>query len=161
MYNVGKDTGKTVYDSLIEAHERSIRGGNEIVGIKNDCGTLKFFKEMSGTQFFFIEKGIEELTKIYATYNAPSRQSRIPQPEQQVKKSHIDDYFEKHFTDKEITNGDIAKMFGITRPTIQEWREKGKLIQISADKKRPIIYDKEKLIEYLKDGIIKDKLLAL
>lgn len=128
---------------------------------RNEYGTVKFFIEMIGTQFYFIEKAINDLNLLHNTYDEvkeKSNRQNTSQKLQQNRASHIDEYFEKHFANKDITNKEIALMFDITRPTIQEWREQGKIIMISEQGKRPIIYSKEKLIEDLKDGTIKDRL---
>ena len=132
-----------------------------IQGAKNDYNTMKFFVRMIGTQLYFIEKGIDELNKIYMNYCPSTTKTNMPQLKPQPNQHYIDEYFEKHFANKDITNKEIALMFGITRPTIQDWREKGKLIQISDEGERPIKYSKEKLIEYLKDGRIKDRLVNI
>ena len=140
-----------------------------IEGAKNDYNTMKFFVRMIGTQLYFIEKGIDELNKIYVNYSPSTHINDIPQsepkpkaqPKPQPNQNFIDEYFEKHFANKDITNKEIMLMFDITRPTIQDWREKGKLIQISDEGERPIKYSKEKLIENLKDGIIKDRLVNI
>jgi len=133
---------------------------------RNEYSTVKFFTEMIGTQSYFIGKGFDELKALYENYGeskADLNQQKKQQQNQilQNKHSYIDEYFEKHFPNKDITNKEIELMFGITRPTIQEWREKGKLIMTSDVGKRPITYSKEKLIEFLKDGQIKDRLVNI
>jgi len=112
-------------------------------------------------QHDYINDALSKLEMMSANYNSSIKKSNAPQPKPQENKHHIDEYFEKHFANKDITSKEIELMFGITRPTVQDWREKGKLIQISEDGKRPIKYDKAKLIEYLKDEIIKDRLVNI
>lgn len=128
--------------------------------IKNQRDTIDFFIEMIRTQNYYIDKAITELTRIFDTYNSVGKHlfnTRAKTPIQE-KQHHIDAYFEKHFANIEITNKEICRMFGITRQTAQAWCEEGKLIRISDESKRPIKYDKAKLIEYLKDGIIVKRL---
>ena len=129
--------------------------------IKNQRDTIGFFIEMIGIQNYYIDKATTEIKRIYDTYNSVGKPKITTgtQTPIQDKQHHIDEYFEKHFPDMEITNKEICEMFGITRQTAQAWFEEGKLIRISDEGKRPIKYDRAKLVEYLKDGIIKYKLL--
>ena len=129
--------------------------------IKNQRDTVGFFIEMIGTQKYYIEKAISELTRIFDTYNSVGKHQITTGTKTpiQEKQHPIDEYFEKRFADKDITNEEICQMFGISRQTAQAWRKAGKLIQISDEGKRPIKYNKAKLIEYLKNGTIKERLL--
>lgn len=108
----------------------------------------------------YIYNSLDKLNDLLNSYFPPilSQKSTKVAINKADSTSWIDEYFEKHFANKDITNKEIALMFDITRPTIQEWREQGKIIMISEQGKRPIIYSKEKLIEDLKDGTIKDRL---
>ena len=152
-----KNTMYNHYDDYLQSLSRDMNTNN-IKGLSNDYNTLLFFRAMSGTQMYYIEKNIDELKKMYTNYNTSTKKGNAPQPQHQESKHHIDEYFEKHFANKDITNKEIVLMFDISRPTISEWEKKGKLIKISDEGKRPIIYSKEKLIEFLKDGKIKDRL---
>ena len=97
-----------------------------------------------------INNALNKLEIMSANYNSSIKKSNAPQPKLQENKHYIDEYFEKHFDNKDITNKEIMLMFGITRPTVQAWREEGKLIQISEDGKRPIYTIRKNLLNILK-----------
>ena len=158
---------KSTLDCWISNRERFNRdmqqNSNEYVlwrKFKNQRDTVDFFIEMINTQSHFIDKAIDEIQQIYDRFVADATPTTPPTTlKSQHPRNDVDEYFEKHFANKEITNKEIELMFGIRRPTIQSWREvQGKLIQTSDEGKRPITYDKQKLIEYIKDGVIKERL---
>ena len=98
------------------------------------------------------------LMKFYNEKEAAEKQAAIDAIEAE-KVDKIDRYFVKYFPG-EITNKELKKMFGISDPTIIDWRQKGILPQKGeASKERRIVYDKKLLINQIKDGMIKRPLI--
>ena len=138
-------------------------------GARNEYTTVKFFREMINTQLYFIEKGIDELKLLHETYGDgetnPNKQNTTQKPLQQnsikEKFHYVDEYFNQ-YTDKDILiNKDIEYIFDIDRATVINWRKKGKLVQISEDNKRPILYSKSDIIDRIKDGVLPHRLTSI
>lgn len=131
-------------------------------GARNEYQTAKFFKEMSGTQLYFIEKAIDELQQLYSNYNNENNIIEIPEKNLSIKSNslseYVDDYFLRYSDCDTLTNKDLEFIFGKTRPTIDKWKENGKFIEISENGKRPILYSKEVVKNNIKNGILPHRL---
>lgn len=131
-------------------------------GAKNEYNIAKFFKEMSGTQLYFIEKGINDLQQLFNNYNTETNITDIPKKNSPAKNNslseYINDYFSRYSDSDTLTNKDLVFIFDITRPTIDEWKTLGKFTEISENGKRPILYSKEDVKNNIKNGVLPHRL---
>ncbi|MDH6307387.1 hypothetical protein M2451_000536 [Dysgonomonas sp. PFB1-18] len=131
-------------------------------GAKNEYNTAKFFKEMSGTQVYFIEKGINDLQQLFNNYNGEKKIADTSKKNLSIKNNslsaYVDDYFSRYSDSDTLTNKDLEFIFDITRPTIDKWKIQGKFIQISEEGKRPILYSKEDVMNKIKNGVLPHRL---
>ncbi|NDV78760.1 hypothetical protein [Dysgonomonas sp. 511] len=134
------------------------------LGAKNEYQTAKFFKEMTDVQMSFIEKAIKEMNDLYNNYNDGGGKTTVEKPKESLStqnkslSEYVDDYFSRYSDGDTLTNKDLAYIFDISRPTIDEWKEQGKFIEISEMGKRPILYSKEDVKNNIKNGILTDRL---
>jgi len=93
---------------------------------KNEYGTMKFFVEMIAIQNYFIQKGIDELTQLYNTYN--------PQPQPQIITENVieKEKWENTLTDYPdiLTVSHLMNIFKVTRQTIYRWEDEGRIKRI-------------------------------
>ncbi len=140
-------------------YSESIRSNQ---GAKNEYNTAKFFKEMSSTQSYFIEKGINDLQLLLDNYNTEKQIVDISNKDVFVKNNslskYVDNYFSRYSDSDTLTNKDLEFIFNITRPTIDKWKVQGKFIQISEEGKRPILYSKEDVKNKIKNGVLTHRL---
>ena len=149
------------YNSLINGYEQDIKAGNNNLNLKNEYNTVEFYAEMSSIQLSFIEKAIDELEKIYKIYNPENEPIKIKTPTS-IKDWSIPEYVENYFavySDKDtLTNYDLERIFGKTRMTINNWKNEGRLTQVSEKNKRPILYSKEDVKNSIKNGVLPHRL---
>lgn len=153
------------YNSLISNYEQEIKVGNNNPNLKNEYYTVKFYAEMSSIQLSFIEKAIDELQQLYNNYNqqndiVDTSTKNLSTINNSVSE-YIDDYFSRYSEKDTLENKDLAFIFNITRPTIDEWKEQGKFIEISDKGKRPILYSKEDVKNSIKNGILPQRLVDI
>lgn len=131
-------------------------------GAKNEYNIAKFFKEMAGTQLYFIEKGINDLQQLFNNYNTENNIVDTPKKNLFTKSNsiseYVDDYFSRYSEKDRLENKDLAFIFDITRPTIDEWKSQGKFTEISEKGKRPILYSKEDVKNSIKNGVLPHRL---
>lgn len=158
---------------LIEDHKRNV---NDKVyeNLHNEHDLINFYNEMFGMQMYFVELGIYELSKFLISFTkssvamekclssvAPSIQIEtaiVPKTDKEKSRAeYIQSYFKANFTDKDtLTNTDIRNIFGITRPTIQSWREETKVLKMqTGSTPRNILYSKQEVIDACLSGKIR------
>lgn len=149
------------YNSLISGYEQDIKAGNNNPNLKNEYDTVKFFAEMSSMQLSFIEKAIDELEKIYKIYNSENEPIKTKTPIN-IRDWSIPEYVDNYFvvySDKDtLTNYDLERIFGKTRMTINNWKNEGRLTQVSEENKRPILYSKDDVKNSIKNGVLPHRL---
>jgi len=107
-------------------------------GAKNDYHTMKFFVRMIGTQLYFIDKAINELTQIYNTY-CPE-----PQPQKMTENDIDKEVWNNTLKDEKdiLDTFDLARIFNKKESTIRRWAREGVLNPIDKTK-RPQQFRKE------------------
>lgn len=149
------------YNSLINGYEQDIKRGNNNPNLKNEYSTIKFYAEMSFTQLSFIEKAIDELEKTYTIYNSekePAKTKASTSVRDWSISEYVDNYFATYSDNDTLTNYDLERIFGKTRPTINEWKSQGRFIEVSEKGKRPILYSKEDVKNNIKSGVLPHRL---
>lgn len=149
------------YNSLINGYQQDIERGNNNPNLKNEYNTVKFYAEMSSIQLSFIEKAINEVEKIYNIYNSEKEpvKTKVPTSVRDWSISeYVDNYFAVYSDKDTLTNYDLERIFGRTRMTINNWKNEGRLTQISEEGKRPILYSKEDVKNSIKNGVLTHRL---
>jgi hypothetical protein len=135
------------YNSFQDLIERNNTADREILehsqGAVNENGVMKFFRQMTGVQLYFIERAISELTQIYNTYN--------PQP---LPKAITEKEMDKEVWDntlkgeKDILDtSDLARIFNKKNSTIRRWAREGIFNPIDRYK-RPQQFRKDEIKKY-------------
>lgn len=110
---------------------------------KNEYETVRFFKEMTDTQLYFINKIIDELQQTYNSYNPNSEPQKISheQIDKETWANTLSDY-------RDILNTfDLAKIFKNDATTIRRWVKEGVLTPIDRNK-RPMQFKKDDIKKY-------------
>ncbi|MDR0423004.1 MAG: hypothetical protein LBH46_00250 [Rickettsiales bacterium] len=112
-------------------------------GAKNDYHTMKFFVRMIGTQLYFIDKAVNELTQIYNTY------SPQPQPKQLTREAIEKETWESTLSEYGdlINTFEVAKIFDKDEATIRRWKREGKITPID-ETARPMQFMKDEIKRY-------------
>jgi len=128
------------FESMIERDEKAV---SLSIGAINDYGTMIFFRQMIGVQLYFIERAINELTRIYITYN-PLPQSMII-TERDIDKDTWDNTLKEE--NDIIDTFDLARIFNRKEPTIRRWIREGVLNPIDRNR-RPQQFRKNDVKKY-------------
>lgn len=139
-----KDKNYMDWDSYLksrETYDKNTLKSN--TNAKNEYNTVKFFKEITDIQLYFINKIIGELQRIYNSYNPNAEPQRVS-PDQ-IEKETWDNTLSNY--GDIINTFDLAKIFGRAETTITRWVREGVITPIDK-KKRPMQFKKDDIKKY-------------
>jgi Fe-S cluster biosynthesis and repair protein YggX len=139
------------YDALIHSNNLEMNGGNNNVLLKNETNNFIFYRKVTNTQAYYIEKAINELNDLYKAYSPIKEEKPKEKDLEIITEEEIDkDAWEnllKGYSDI-LTTKDLADYFKKETRTINEWTKKGYLTPIDRHK-HPMSFTKDEVKKYI------------